>query len=101
MGKRLTNNLGLKVISVFLAFFVWLAVVNIANPETEGAVRFPWRSSMGRAHSNGKTYEIIGDVDTVVVSYKIRVQDSGACPARTLRPMWIWLRCTSRQGRFP
>ena len=24
MGKRLTNNLGLKLISVFLAFFVWL-----------------------------------------------------------------------------
>ena len=41
MGKRLTNNLGLKVISVFLAFFVWLAVVNIANPETDGSREIP------------------------------------------------------------
>ena len=33
MKEKLTNNLGLKIISVFLAFFVWLAVVNISNPE--------------------------------------------------------------------
>ena len=33
MGKKLTNNLKLKILSVFLAFFVWLAVTNISNPE--------------------------------------------------------------------
>ena len=79
MGKRLTNNLGLKVISVFLAFFVWLAVVNIANPETDGSREIPLEIVNGNVlTASGKTYEIIGDVDTVVVSYKIRVQDSGS-----------------------
>ena len=37
MEKKLSNNLGLKILSVFLAFFVWLAVVNISNPEKPGS----------------------------------------------------------------
>ena len=32
MKERLTKNLGLKMISLFCAFFVWLSVVNVANP---------------------------------------------------------------------
>ncbi len=30
--KKLTNNLAIKLIALFCAFFVWLAVVNVANP---------------------------------------------------------------------
>lgn len=86
MGKRLTNNLGLKLISVFLAFFVWLAVVNIANPETDGSREVPLEIVNGGVlTSNGKTYEIIGDVDTITVSYKIRVQDSGGVSSSDFR----------------
>jgi YbbR domain-containing protein len=33
MNARLTNNLGLKILSILLAFFVWLLVVNVSNPE--------------------------------------------------------------------
>ncbi len=33
MKERLTNNLGLKILSILLAFFVWLLVVNVSNPE--------------------------------------------------------------------
>ena len=33
--------LGLKVLSVFLAFFVWLAVVNIKNPEDSDSKEVP------------------------------------------------------------
>lgn len=32
MKERLTNNLGLKLLSIGAAFFVWLVVVNISNP---------------------------------------------------------------------
>ena len=32
MKERLINNLGLKVLSVFLAFIIWLVVVNVSNP---------------------------------------------------------------------
>ena len=32
MGKKLTANLGLKIISVIIGFLVWLIVVNIDNP---------------------------------------------------------------------
>ena len=31
---RLTNNLPMKLLSVVLAFFVWLLVTNINDPET-------------------------------------------------------------------
>jgi YbbR domain-containing protein len=33
MNARLTNNLGLKILSILLAFFIWLLVVNVSNPE--------------------------------------------------------------------
>lgn len=86
MGKRLTNNLGLKLISVFLAFFVWLAVVNIANTETDGSREVPLEIVNGSVlTASGKTYEIIGNVDTVTVSYKIRVQDSGSVSSSDFR----------------
>ena len=32
MKEKLTNNLAIKLIALFCAFFVWLAVVNVANP---------------------------------------------------------------------
>ena len=41
MGKKLTNNLKLKILSVFLAFFVWLAVTNISNPDVTATKEVP------------------------------------------------------------
>ena len=33
MKERLiSNNLGLKILSLFLAFIIWLVVVNVSNP---------------------------------------------------------------------
>ncbi|MFR2847720.1 MAG: hypothetical protein ACLTC4_11580 [Hungatella hathewayi] len=32
MKERLTNNLGLKVLAIFLTFFLWLIVSNVSNP---------------------------------------------------------------------
>ena len=32
MKERLTNNLGLKILAVVLAIFMWLIMVNVSNP---------------------------------------------------------------------
>ena len=32
MKERLTNNLGLKILSVVIAVFMWLIMVNVSNP---------------------------------------------------------------------
>ena len=37
MKEKLINNLGLKIISCYLAFFVCLVVVNVSNPEGTGS----------------------------------------------------------------
>ena len=33
MKKHLGNNLGLKLLSVFVAILIWLMVVNVDDPE--------------------------------------------------------------------
>lgn len=77
MGKKLSNNLGLKILSVFLAFFVWLAVVNISNPEKPGSQEVPLEILNGDVlEASGKTYELVGDRTSVTVSYKVRTLDS-------------------------
>ena len=76
MEKKLSNNIGLKVLSVFLAFFVWLAVVNINNPEDSDSKEVPLDIvNEGILTSNGKTYELLTDKDTVTVSYRVRTLD--------------------------
>ena len=67
MEKKLSNNIGLKVLSVFLAFFVWLAVVNINNPEDSDSKEVPLDIvNEGILTSNGKTYELLTDKDTEI-----------------------------------
>ena len=90
------------MISVFLAFFVWLAVVNIANPETDGSREVPLEIVNGSVlTASGKTYEIIGNVDTVTVSYKIRFRIREACQARISERMWIWAEMYEPTGAVP
>lgn len=77
MEKKLSNNLGLKILSVFLAFFVWLAVVNISNPEMTGAQEVPLEILSGNVlEASGKAYELTGDRNSVTVTYKVRTLDS-------------------------
>lgn len=75
MKEKLTKNLGLKLISLFCAFFVWLAVVNIANPWKVGTkevlVEFVNEGVLERANL---TYEIVGK-KTATISYRIRTKD--------------------------
>ena len=41
MKEKLTNNLAIKLIALFCAFFVWLAVVNVANPIKVSTMEVP------------------------------------------------------------
>ena len=73
MEKKLTDNLWLKILSVFLAFFVWLAVVNISKPETSDYREVPLEVINGDVlEANGKTYELLNDKNTVTISYNVR-----------------------------
>ena len=86
MEKKLSNNIGLKVLSVFLAFFVWLAVVNINNPEDSDSKEVPLDIvNEGILTSNGKTYELLTDKDTVTVSYRVRTLDKAGISASDFR----------------
>lgn len=75
MKEKLINNLGLKILSIFLAFFVWLVVVNVSNPEVnrskEVALDIENEAVLTAAQ---RTYEIIGK-NTVTVSYDVRTRD--------------------------
>lgn len=75
MKEKLTKNSGLKLISLFCAFFVWLAVVNVANPVTtdtrEVTVELINDQILEKANL---TYEIVGK-KTAVIEYRIRTRD--------------------------
>lgn len=86
MEKKLTNNLSLKVSSVFLAFFIWLAVVNISNPDITGSREVPLEVINEEVlASSGKTYELLSDKSTVTVTYKVRTLEAGGVSASDFR----------------
>lgn len=76
MKEKLLNNLGLKILSIFVAFFVWLLVVNVSNPEVPKYkdVQIEVLNPEVLAAA-GKTYEISGS-DTVRITYKVRTRDA-------------------------
>lgn len=75
MKEKLINNLGLKVLSIFLAFFVWLVVVNVSNPEVtrsrEVTLEIENEQVLTAAQ---RTYEISGK-NTVTVYFDVRTRD--------------------------
>lgn len=75
MKEKLTRNGTIKLISLFCAFFVWLAVVNVANPtklSTE-EVKVEFINGQVLEQSN-LTYEIVGK-STATISFKVRTKD--------------------------
>ena len=48
MKEKLLNNLGLKILSIFVAFFVWLVVMNVSNPLTSGSKEVPLETVNGQ-----------------------------------------------------
>ncbi len=75
MKEKLTRNLGIKLIAVFCAFFVWLAVVNVANPSKMATREVPVtilnESVLEEANL---TYEVVGK-KTATISFKVRTKD--------------------------
>jgi len=74
MKERLINNLGLKILSIFLAFFVWLLVVNVSNPEVSRSQEVTLEIVNGQVLRDARrTYEI--GRSTVMVAYDVNMMD--------------------------
>jgi len=75
MKDRLLNNPGLKILSIFLAFFVWLVVMNISNPEVTRMKEVPLEIENEQILLlANRTYELNGK-STVTVTYSVRARD--------------------------
>ncbi len=75
MKERLINNLGLKVLSIFLAFIIWLVVVNVSNPLVNRRREVTLDIENGEVLTAAKrAYEISGK-STVTVSFDIHTRD--------------------------
>ena len=70
MGGKLTNNLGLKILSVLFAILLWLVVVNVDDPvktETYRGIRVSMLNE-NAITSMGKVYKIEDDSDLISVT---------------------------------
>ena len=86
MKEKLTNNLGLKILSVFLAFFIWLVVVSVSNPVITQSQQVELEIVNANVlESKNKTYEIIGDQKTVTVYYEVQTMEAGNIRASDFR----------------
>lgn len=85
MKKKLTNNLGLKLLSIFFAFFVWLVVVNISNPSITGTktvtVEVANEDTLAQSQL---TYNIV-EKNTVIIKYTVRTLDEYKIKASDFR----------------
>jgi len=73
MKDRLKNNLGLKIMAVLLAAFLWWIVLNVDDPI--GSKKFNVSVSITNAEvitNAGKSYQILDDTQSVVVTVKAR-----------------------------
>lgn len=70
MGGKLTNNLGLKILSLLFAVLLWLVVVNVDDPvktETYRGIRVTMLNE-NAITSMGKVYKIEDDSDLISVT---------------------------------
>lgn len=85
MKEKLLNNLGLKILSIFVAFFVWLVVMNVSNPLTSGSKEVPLETVNGKVlTAANRAYEINGK-STVTVNYRVRTRDAYRIKASDFR----------------
>lgn len=67
--KRLTNNMGLKLLSLLFSVVLWLVVVNIADPEATKTFSVPVNIQNKEViEQMGKVPDVIGDTDIAVFS---------------------------------
>lgn len=76
MKEKLTRNWGLKLISLLCAFFVWLAVVNVANPVQTKTREVPVNVvNKDILEKSNLTYEILGK-KTAIISFQVKAKDN-------------------------
>lgn len=72
MRKKLTNNLGMKLISLLLAIIFWLVVVSIEDPEQTKVLELPVTKMNENLFSeNDRTYEVVSG-NTVSITVRAR-----------------------------
>ena len=85
MKERLKSNLGLKLLSVFLAFFLWLLVVNVSNPQQTASQTVQLDIINEDALTGaGLTYEIVGR-SNVTIRYKVHMTNRSLISASDFR----------------
>ena len=69
MKKAITNNLGLKILSIMFSIGLWLAVVNISDPEITTSFSGISVEIMNTdlVTREGKVYSVLDGTDTVSV----------------------------------
>ncbi len=81
LKAKLTHNLGLKILSLILAVFTWLIMVNVSNPLITVTQMVPVEFVNEDVLTNaGLTYEPVGR-NTVTVSYRVHVRDEARISA--------------------
>ena len=72
--KKITNNLGLKIISVICAFILWLIVVNIDDPVVSKQYTGIEVSVKNETviKNQGQTYDILDDTNIITVTVKAK-----------------------------
>lgn len=79
MKEILTRNLGLKIVSVVIAFFVWLAVVNVSNPPVSRSREIPLEIQNANVlEKGGLAYELDTKKSTVTVTYEVHSLEQGS-----------------------
>ena len=85
MKEKLTKNMGIKLMSLFCAFFVWLAVVNVANPSKTVTREVPVEIINAQVlERSNLTYEVMGK-KTATISFKVRTKDDYKVKAADFR----------------
>ena len=85
MKERLKSNLGLKILSVFLGFFVWLLVVNVSDPKQSGERTVQLEIINDDVLTGaGLTYEL-AEKSSVTIDYTVHMRDSSQIQASDFR----------------
>lgn len=71
MTKKLTNNLGLKILSVVISILLWLIAININDPVGQQTYNISVQlNNLNTLTDNGKYVEVLENTDNVRVSVR-------------------------------
>lgn len=71
MAKKLTNNMGLKILAVLIAAVLWLVATNINDPVSKQTYTVPVSlENIGKLTNNNKYVEVLENTDSVRVTVR-------------------------------